>query len=147
MKPWSLGMAVAILAASFSASASLGGDAASVKSDQEQMNAGLRSASVPQYTQFEMQTPSGTLVREYVSPAGVVFAVVWNGPSLPDLRQLLGRYFARYIDAEAGGAGAGPRLIAQPDLVVHAGGHMRAFFGRALVPDLIPAGVSLDEIR
>jgi len=147
MRAWSLGMAVALLAGSFSAWASLGGDAASVAADQRQMNAALRSTSAPQYTQFEFQTPSGTRVREYLSPAGVVFAVVWNGPSLPDLRQLLGRYFAQYVEANAEGAGAGPRLIAQPGLIVYAGGHMRAFMGRALVPDLVPKGVSLEEIR
>ena len=40
--------------------------------------------------------PSGTTVREYVSSNGTVFAVAWQGPWLPDLRQMLGPYFDDY---------------------------------------------------
>jgi hypothetical protein len=141
-------MAFAMLALPFSASASLGGDAASVQADQMQMNATLRTTGAANYTLFEIQTPFGTVVKEYVSSTGLVFAVVWNGPSLPDLRQLLGSFFAAYVQgANAQGPGIRPRVIEQPRLVVHAGGHMRAFLGRAYVPDLIPIGVSLEEIH
>jgi len=30
---------------------------------------------------------------------------------------------------------------------VHSAGHMRAFYGRAYVPDLLPQGVNPDEIK
>lgn len=148
LRLWSLGFALATLAFPLSGSASLGGDAASVQSDQMQMSAALRTTGGANYTLFEIQTPSGTLVREYVSSVGLVFAVVWKGPSLPDLRQLLGSYFAPYVEgANADGAGARPRMIEQPGLVAYAGGHMRAFLGRAYIPELIPRGVSLEEIH
>lgn len=144
----SLGITLAILALPLSASASLGGDAASVQADQRQMNGTLRTTAAAKHTQFEIQTPTGILAREYVSSTGLVFAVVWEGPSLPDLRQLLGSYFSQYIQAaNAADPAARPRVIEQPGLVVYSGGRMRAFLGRAFVPDLIPKGLSLDEIR
>jgi uncharacterized protein DUF2844 len=119
--PRSLGTVLALFALPFSASASLGGDAASVHADQRQMNATLRMNTMASYTQFEMQTLSGTLVHEYVSPASLVFAVVWNGPALPDLRQLLGSFLAQYVqEANAESVGTGPRVVEQPGLVVYA---------------------------
>jgi len=130
----------------FSAAAALGGDVASVRADELELNATLRTTSASQFTQFEMQLPSGTTVREYVSQAGAVFAVTWEGPSLPDLRQLLGGYFQRYVDAIQGG-GVGARVIEQPGLVVYTGGHMRAFRGRAYVPQLLPQGIVAEDIQ
>ena len=38
-------------------------------------------------------------------------------------------------------------MVRQPGLVVHSGGHMRAFVGHAYVPQLVPAGVATGEIR
>ena len=131
----------------FSAPAALGGDVASVHADQSELNATLKTVPASQFTQFEMQLPSGTTVREYVSQAGAVFAVTWEGPSLPDLRQLLGGYFQRYVDALHGGGGVGARVIEQPGLVVYTGGHMRAFRGRAYVPQLLPQGIVAEEIQ
>ncbi len=145
-KLWSTGVTLVMLVYPFSAAAALGGDVASVHADQLELNATLRTGQANQFTQFEMQLPSGTTVREYVSPAGAVFAVTWEGPSLPDLRQLLGGYFQRYVDAVQGG-GVGARVIEQPGLVVYTGGHMRAFRGRAYVPQMLPQGVAAEEIR
>jgi Protein of unknown function (DUF2844) len=145
---WLPGIAMAMLALPSSASASLGGDTASVQADQMQMSATLRRTGAANYTLFEIETPFGTVVREYISSAGVVFAVAWNGPALPDFRQLLGSFFGAYIQGtNAQGAGARPRVIEQPRLVVQAGGHMRAFLGRAFVTDLFPTGVNLEEIH
>jgi len=147
-KPWSMNIGLMMLFVPFSASAALGGGVASVQADQIQMNGTLRTAAVGKYTEYEIQVPSGTVVREYVSSAGVVFAVAWEGPSLPDLRQVLGTYFEQYVEAaKTQGGGAGPRVIRQPGLVVHAGGHMRAFSGRAYIPQMLPQGVSPDEIQ
>jgi hypothetical protein len=112
------------------------------------MKATLRIASSGKYTVHELQTPAGTLVREYVSPAGIIFGVAWEGPSLPDLRQILGTYFGNYTEA-AKTARTGHRSLAveQPGLIVHSRGHLRAFFGQAYVPQLLPPNVSSDEIQ
>ena len=137
---------LAMLALPFPAAAGLGGDAASVQADQTSLNATVRTVPAKQFTQYELQLPSGTVVREYASSAGAVFAVTWGGPSLPDLRQLLGSYFQQYVDAMQGG-GAGARVVRQPGLVVYSGGHMRAFRGRAYVPQLLPQGVAAEELQ
>ena len=50
----------------------------------------------------EITTPSGTVVREYVSPDGKVFGVAWRGAFLPDFQQILGSYYGEFAkDAQA----------------------------------------------
>jgi len=100
------------------------------------------------YIVHEIKAPSGTTIREYVSPAGSIFAVAWDGPVLPDLRQTLGDYFGRYTAAAATGqAGRRQIEVREPDLVVQARGHMRAFSGRAYLPQAMPEGVTPDDLR
>jgi hypothetical protein len=148
MKAWLSCLALLILGVSSVASAALGENISSVQTDQVQMRATLRITGAEKYTVHEMQLPSGTTVREYASPSGVVFAVAWAGPYVPDLRQLLGTYFAPYIDAaQVKRTGRNRVAIEQDGLVVHASGHPRAFFGHAYVPQLLPAGVTPDEIQ
>jgi len=135
-----------LLAASFPAAATLGEDVSSVSTDQAQMEAKLQVAGSGVYSVHELQLPSGTTVKEYVSSAGTVFAVSWQGPSLPDLRQVLGKYFDQYTQSLRT-QGAGPRPIATPGLVVQSGGRMRAFFGRVFVPQMLPRGVRAEDIQ
>jgi hypothetical protein len=129
--------------------AELGGDAASVETDRARMKAAVaRALPAQKYTVHEMQGTNGQVIREYVSPAGTVFAVAWSGPQMPDLRQLFGAYFGVYQQAaRAKRAGRGPLHISQSDLVVHSGGHMRAFSGLAYVPQLVPQDVAISEIK
>ena len=132
----------------FSASATLGEDTNSTEVDRASMKATLRMLPMSRYTVHEIRTPSGTTVREYVSPAGTVFAVAWRGPVMPDLRQAMGRYFNQYVEAASGQpAGHRHRAIREPGLVVQSHGHMRAFSGRAYVPQMLPQGVGVEEIR
>lgn len=136
------------LVVSVPAAATLGEDVNSVRTDQTQMQGTLQITSSAKFAVHEIQLPSGTVLRQYVSPAGMVFAVSWQGPSLPDLRQVLGRYFEQYTEAvKTPDGGAGPRVTQQPGLVVQSGGHMRAFFGRAYVPQMLPRGVLVGEIQ
>lgn len=133
-----------------SASAELGGNAASVQNDTNQLHAVMRATVSNGYTVHEMQTESGIAIREYVGATGKVFAVSWNGPVMPNLQQLLGQYFPTFSDAALARRNAGirgPVAIQQDDLVVQSGGHMRAFAGRAYVPSLIPPQVTIDEIQ
>lgn len=131
------------------AAAALGGDAASVESDRAAMGGAVVQTTPGEgYTVHEIQTPSGTAVKEYVSAAGTVFAVSWSGPALPDLRQLLGAQFETYVEgARAQNAGPGRIDVRRAGLVVQSAGRMRAFFGRAYLPALVPQGMALDQIR
>jgi hypothetical protein len=131
--------------------ASLGGDVASVHTDQAKMQGSLRMSTSNSYTVHEIQGSTGVAVKEYVSPSGKVFAVTWQGPFHPDLRQLLGTYFDQFSQAEqaqhAQRRGHGPVSIQQAGLVVQISGHMRSFSGKAYVPQMLPAGTHAEDIR
>lgn len=127
-----------------------GAAAASSAPSAARMQALAATASNNLYTQHEIQLETGTIVREYATPAGVVFAVSWQGPVLPDLSALLGPYFKTFkLEAErvrASGRRGGPLIIARTDLVVQSGGRMRDFFGHAYAPALVPAGVKVNDV-
>ena len=128
--------------------ATLGEDASTVENDRAHMKAQTRTTSVAGYTVQEVQTPTNTLVREYVSAAGKVFAVSWNGPLQPDFQQLFGKYFTTYKSG-VGSPRVGRRqmTVEGTDLVVHSSGHMRAFHGIAYVPSLLPLNFSVADIQ
>jgi hypothetical protein len=140
-----------VLATALTAHAALGGDIASVQADQIHMQGSVRMTSAEGYTVQEIQGSNGIVVREYVSHAGKVFGVAWQGPWPPDLRQLLGSYFDQYEQAlktqRAGHIERGPMLINQPGLVVEMRGHPRSFFGHAYVPGMLPAGTHAEDIQ
>jgi len=129
----------------------LGDNAASVLTDQAQMKGTLRSVDNHTYVTHEITSGSGTVVREFVSPAGVVFGVAWEGQFPPDLQQLLGPYYQPAQQAttpeQQQGRRCAPVVIETPGLVVHESGHMRSFQGRAYVPQLVPQGVEASEIH
>lgn len=134
--------------AALPAVAELGGDAASVASGRAPLAALQTVAPDGRFTVVESEAPGGTRVREYLSPAGKVFAVAWRGPQMPDLKRLFGPHFESYRQLAASRhAGRGPLAVAGPELVVQSGGRMRAFVGRAYLLSLIPPGVSVDEIN
>jgi len=132
--------------------AALGGKAPSIEADRVKMQAALlRIQAQGVYTLHEIQSASGTTIREYVSSSGDVFAVAWSGPFQPDLQQVLGTYFDRYRQsgdkARRARHGRGPLTIRDGDLVVQMGGHQRSFSGRAYVAGLMPAGVDASAIQ
>lgn len=94
---------------------------------------------------------SGTVVREYIGRDGMVFGIAWDGPFIPDLATLLGRYFAQYTSAveaqRAQHAGHGSVVVQQPPLVVHSAGHMGLFFGNAYLLDSLPVDLNASDIQ
>ncbi len=131
-----------------SAFGSLGAQRSSVEGDPVNLNGSIGVQVNPLYAVHANQNPSGTVVKEYVLPDGRVFAVAWEGPSLPDFRQLLGSYFVVFVDAvNRQNKGPGSQMIDLPDLVVHSGGRMRAFFGQAYLPRLLPTGVRPEDLQ
>lgn len=138
------------LAAASPAEASLGGSADSVEVDRKALSAARRpTVARPGYAVHEVDL-GATLVREYLSPAGVVFAVAWRGLAHPDLAPLLGSYAPAYQAAERQAPrqpGRRYRQVRADRLVVERWGHLRNFQGRAYDPTLIPPGVTVDELR
>jgi hypothetical protein len=136
-----------------SAQAMLGGDGASVENDRVNMKvehaARQTLATNGSYTVHETTLPSGIVVRQYVSNNDIVFAVTWNGPFIPNLKQLLGVHFDTMVARQAKQSNAGHRFFSQheADLVIESGGHQRSFSGRAYLSSVIPANVSEQEIQ
>ena len=130
------------------ASAALGEPEATVTDDVQQLKGSVKSMQRSNYRVHEIQLPSGTVLREFAALDGTVFAVAWSGPAIPNLRQALGRYFDIYVTAaKAKHAGHRHLEIQQSDLVVQSSGHMRAFSGRAYLPQSLPAGTTVAELR
>jgi hypothetical protein len=124
------------------AHATLGGDVASVASNQERLGGVRHVEMLAAGERHDIELPSGAVVREYVSPSGAVYAITWRGPRMPDLHELLGPYFAAL-------SGRDPRnghhrmILTGPDLEVRSMGHRNSFAGRAWVPSLVPAGIDI----
>ncbi len=148
MRALALPIAVfACLAWARTAHASLGDGPGSVAADQAHLRGTLRTTAAAAYTMHEIQAASGVQVNEYVAPSGSVFAVSWQGPFLPDMKQLLGPWFDEYARQMHAKRRRGPVSIHTPDLVVEMTGHARWKAGRAYVPSLVPAGVTPTEIE
>jgi Protein of unknown function (DUF2844) len=145
------GTALVILVAVLPVWASLGGDVSSVQTDQLRMQSTQQTTAKQSYTVYELRAATGTVVREYATSTGTVFAVAWQGPWLPDMRQILGTYFEQYAQAAKAQSGTRmgrrPLMIEQPGLVVQSGGHPRAFVGKAYVPGMVPQGVRAEDLQ
>ena len=130
------------------AAAALGEPEASVQAEVARLRGSITVSRYANYQLHEIQLPSGTVVREFAGSGGKVFAVAWNGPAVPNLREILGQYFDSYVTAaKAQHSGHHHLQIRQSDLVVLAGGHMRAFSGLAYLPQAVPSGVSVGDLH
>lgn len=132
------------------AQASLGGDARSVETDRVQLKAVAVVTPGTAFTVHQLTLPSGTLVSEYLSPAGKVFAVAWRGIEIPDPRQTLGDYYtaaSAALNNSPRGSDHRHRVVEQADLVVHLSVTIRDYAGLVYVPALLPRGLSPSDLR
>ncbi|WP_245746915.1 DUF2844 domain-containing protein [Paraburkholderia lycopersici] len=147
--PTPSGASVSTLSPAAAAAATPGN--ASVVARQAVQGAASGAAATSAYTVQQTTLANGTVVREYLSAAGTVFGVAWNGPQPPNLATLLGGYFPQYVAgvkaSHAAGLVRGPGVVEGSGLVVHSGGHMGAFSGQAWLPQALPDGVSASDIQ
>ncbi len=148
----SAALVVAVLAAALSpcvATATLGEPEMTVQTDVARAHASILSLQDrASFRVHEIALPSGTVMREFVASNGKVFAVAWHGPRRPDLRQALGQYFDAYVSAPRSKFADRRHVqIQQGDLVVQAGGHMRALSGRAYLLSAVPSGVDIRDLH
>ncbi|WP_341314967.1 DUF2844 domain-containing protein [Paraburkholderia sp. IMGN_8] len=91
-----------------------------------------------------------TTLNEYASSTGQIIAYTWQGPTMPDLRALLGKYVDSYR-AGAAALTAGGNLhtsrVVRPDVIVESGGPMRGYAGRAWLPAALPPGITSNDFR
>ncbi|QYD69200.1 DUF2844 domain-containing protein [Paraburkholderia edwinii] len=105
------------------------------------------------YTVRSTTLATGTVVREYVSANGDVFAACWNGPAYPNITDIFGSdYYQQYVEGARAaqatrGVARGPATVEHGGLVVNAGGHMGHYVGCGYLPALMPAGVTGNDIR
>jgi hypothetical protein len=145
-----LGLMLIFLLPARQAPAALGEPVDSIESDRESLTA-VRGAMTAHrdYTVHEIKSDS-TVVREYVSPTGIIFAIAWSGLVHPDLTELLGSYAGEYQEAlqqTQRKQGRRQLQVKTNRVVVQKWGHIRDMKGRAYAPDLVPAGVSVDAIK
>ena len=126
----------------------LGDSDTSVLADQKRLQAQRYTTTETDYTVQQLETADGIVIREYVSPANMVFGVAWQGPKVPDLTQLLGAYFPLYQASFPTPVHRRSAIVIHTDeLVVEMTGHPRAFAGRAYIPSLVPSAVATEAIR
>lgn len=147
--PVVMALAMASFLLPISAWAALGGDVVSIQNDAVRMKGSIRSTVGAAYSVHEITDPSGTVVKEFISPQGKVFAVSWRGPIRPNLQELLGTHFDEFDQAMKSRTYRvrGPAVVETPTLVVQSAGHMRGFVGRAYLPDSLPQGVTVKSLQ
>jgi hypothetical protein len=113
----------------------------------------VQAVTLPSQTPYlvsEAELETGTLLREFSLPNGVVFAVSWTGPVLPDLKEALGRHFVTFAGEvermRAQGQRGGPVSFERNNMVLSSTGRMGAFSGHAVLPHLVPVGVDIHEL-
>lgn len=145
------GIATAALTLLFGSSAHAGlGEVATVaQQSKEHPSKTLSAPASAGYTVHETRSEAH-VIREYISPDGIVFGLSWKGLTHPDLSDLLGHYAGEFRQALARYSSKPGRRFAQvrsDGVVVEKWGHMRNLQGRAYVPVLLPQGVAIDAIR
>ena len=136
-----------MLACATPAHAALGQPATSIAADGTPTPQHALQAATAGVSTQSVTTPDGVLVTEYVSQ-GIVFAVTWSGPVMPDLPGLLADAFPTlraWLDAHPAPLNR-PIQMRTASLVVRAEGHMRAFQGVAYLPGQVPAGFDITQL-
>ncbi len=141
------GCALAFIAAK-PAAAALGDTVASVAQDQAAMRSTLSVIPAQSYDIHQLVDAHGQTVREYADRTGTVFAVTWSGHQSPDLKQLLGTYYGRYLAAaRQHKTGHHVLSIRTPDLALSIVRVQRSAYGRAYLPARMPSGITPAELR
>jgi Protein of unknown function (DUF2844) len=150
--------AALVIAASGQAHAQLGATVAiaaagtSSSSDTADATAPVLHQAANSAVRWQESTDANQIrVRQYVSSAGQVYAVSWDGPAMPDVSVLLGTWFDRYRQdasaALANSTGLHSSRVTTSDLMVETAVRLRDFSGRAWLPDALPAGVAAADIE
>ncbi len=138
----------ALLLGSSPAWAVLGQSVESVQSDREFLKGRLLTTPRQGYAVHQISRDDGTVVKEFVSSDGKVFGLTWQGPVMPNLGQLLGKYFPQFQEAARSAVHRrGPLTLRTSELVVESGGHLRAFHGRAYLKSLLPNNITQADVQ
>lgn len=137
--------ALAVLAAlsmSACAQAQLGQSSGSAATSVDAATAPAMLRQGAAWTESSTTNAQGVTIEQFVNGGGTVFAVSWSGPVKPDLKQLLGTYFAQMPSGLGNVVQSGGNAS---DLVVYSSGFMPHFQGYAYLKSLTPAGFSFPK--
>ena len=131
--------------------ATLGQSATSVEVDRAKLNGKHQHRGELGYSVNTIKA-AGMEIMEYVSSDDVVFAVVWKGTGVPDLKLLLGEYYEEYRQEVDAARNRSPRVrepfkMKSNRLVVERAGHSRSLWGRAYLPSHLPTGIKPEDIQ
>lgn len=138
---------VAVLCASTDALAELGGTMPTQANSTGAASQALLNGALRLRT---LTDAGNTTINEYATNTGRIIAYKWQGPTMPDLRALLGKYADSYRTGAAASAPNGnlhASRVARPDVIVESGGPMRGYAGRAWLPAALPSGVTADDFH
>jgi hypothetical protein len=128
----------------------LRGNVASVARDSQYVGGAFNTRRSRECTIYEIKDRNGTLIREFVSPSGQVFAIAWKGHFLPQMDHFLGPLFEAFSTAVQARSSKHswrePLAIHIPELVFESGGRTGWFEGRAYDPSGVPKGFPIQEI-
>jgi hypothetical protein len=124
--------------------AELGGNAASVLAEQKEFGSLLTTDTKNGTTVYIQTLASGTILKEFLSSTGVVYAVSWSGPSLPNLQIILGSYFKNYLAALKQSRGS--IFSTTENVVIQSSGMMGAFQGFAFLPKQAPSDFTTSSL-
>lgn len=102
------------------------------------------------YTVTESTDSNKIFIRQYVDSEGLVFAVAWRGPIVPDLESLLGSYAAEFKTSVSNQGKLKGRRRLRVDtghIVVEGGGRQRDQSGRAYISSSLPVGFNLKDLN
>lgn len=137
-----------LLLGSVPAWAALGENVASVKSDVQVLRGQHVMVAKTGYNLHQITTSDGSVVNEFVSPAGTVFGISWHSHFMPNLQQLLGTYITNFQQGQRTRVVPRRAVTIQGDNFVFSSmGHMRSFRGRAFVPGLVPANLTAEVVQ
>lgn len=139
-----------LMVGSMPAWATLGQYEGSVSVDQQYLRSADLVQSFQVYKVHQLTLTNGTIVREFVSPKGMVFGIAWQAPFMPDMKQLLGDYLTNFQTATKAQTQIHQRrglIVKTSDFVFVSNGHMRFFRGLAYVPSLVPNNVSAEVVK
>ena len=128
----------------------LGQYESSVSVDQQYLVSKDYVQAFPGYKVHQLTTAKGTVVREYISPQGLVFGIAWQAQFMPDMRQLLGSYETNLetaTKAQTQVRHLRSLIVRTTDFVFVSSGHLRFWRGSAYAPNLVPNNVSVEVVR
>jgi hypothetical protein len=143
-----LGVLLILTLGAVPAWAVLGQYESSVSLDQQYLRSEDSVQAFQGYKVHQLTSANGTVIREYVSPQGLVFGVTWRGHFMPNLQQLLGTYVTELQQGQRTQVVRRRAVTIQgDDFVFSSVGHLRSFRGRAYVPSLVPSNVAVEVMQ